>query len=126
MIPYLKSYLKSHDDAHYILGDSQETKFADANSKKGTNSKENSDVDEDTEMMHMLGFSGFESTKGKSIDDNKRGAASGAVSNHKKRVYRQYMNRRGNYLYSYLPNNFINILFRSSSLGGFNRPLDSL
>ena len=111
----MKSYLKSHNDTRYILGDSQDSKNADANSKKGINSNENSAVDEDTEMMHMLGFSGFESTKGKSIDDNKRGAASGAVSKHKKRVYRQYMNRRGNYWRSYLPNNFINIFYCSSS-----------
>lgn len=46
-------------------------------------------------MMKMMGFAGFDSTKGKAIAENSRGPAKGAISKHKKRVYRQYMNRRG-------------------------------
>lgn len=56
------------------------------------------------DLMRALGFGGFDSTKGKQIVDNKAGAAVGAVAKHKKRVYRQYMNRRG----------------------GFNRPLQKI
>ena len=37
--------------------------------------------------------------QGKQVADNKEGAASGAVSKHKERKYRQYMNRKGNYKY---------------------------
>jgi U4/U6.U5 tri-snRNP-associated protein 3 len=55
-------------------------------------------------MMALLGFGGFDSTKGKAVDENVRGAAAGAVSKYKARKYRQYMNRRG----------------------GFNKPLHSL
>lgn len=46
-------------------------------------------------MMRMMGFTGFESTKGKEVEDNKRGPAKGGFSKHKEREYRQYMNRRG-------------------------------
>lgn len=46
-------------------------------------------------MMKLMGFVGFDTTKGKSVAENSRGPAKGAVSKHKKRVYRQYMNRRG-------------------------------
>ena len=37
--------------------------------------------------------------QGKQVEDNKIGAASGAVSKHKERKYRQYMNRKGTFLY---------------------------
>ena len=42
-----------------------------------------------------MGFAGFDSTKGKGVEDNKKGPAKGATSKHKEREYRQYMNRRG-------------------------------
>jgi U4/U6.U5 tri-snRNP-associated protein 3 len=63
---------------------------------------ENYDVEED--MMALMGFKGFDSTKGKPIEENIVGAAAGGVAKHKKRVYRQYMNRKG----------------------GFNRPLQKI
>ncbi|CAH1397812.1 unnamed protein product [Nezara viridula] len=50
------------------------------------------------EMMRLMGFCGFETTKGQKVDGND----SGAVHVILKRKYRQYMNRKG----------------------GFNRPLD--
>lgn len=53
-------------------------------------------------MQLLMGFGGFDSTKGKPVDDNAHGAAAGATRHESKRDYRQYMNRRG----------------------GFNRPLD--
>lgn len=46
-------------------------------------------------MMKQMGFAGFNSTKGKGVTENSRGPAKGAISKHKKREYRQYMNRRG-------------------------------
>jgi len=49
-------------------------------------------------MMKLMGFSGFDTTKGKHVP----GADTSAVNIVQKRKYRQYMNRRG----------------------GFNRPLD--
>lgn len=56
------------------------------------------------DVMAAMGFASFGSTKGKQVDCNKETSAVGTVSKHKKRVYRQYMNRKG----------------------GFNRPLQKL
>lgn len=53
-------------------------------------------------MQALMGFGGFDSTKGKVVEDNMQGAAHGGIRKESKREYRQYMNRRG----------------------GFNRPLD--
>ncbi|KAH7103899.1 hypothetical protein BKA62DRAFT_694965 [Auriculariales sp. MPI-PUGE-AT-0066] len=54
--------------------------------------------DDDAQMMAMMGFAGFDSTKGKGMEGNQ----DGGVDIKKRRTWRQYMNRRG----------------------GFNRPLD--
>jgi len=56
------------------------------------------------DIMAMMGFSGFGTTKGQQVECNQNSSAVGTVSKHKKRVYRQYMNRRG----------------------GFNRPLQKM
>ncbi|GLE01380.1 hypothetical protein PINS_up010210 [Pythium insidiosum] len=61
-----------------------------------------SHLSEEEQMQMLLGFGGFDSTKGKSVEDNAVGPAAGAARKETKREYRQYMNRRG----------------------GFNRPLD--
>jgi len=53
---------------------------------------------EEVEMMKLMGFSGFDTTKGKHVP----GTDASASNIVQKRKYRQYMNRRG----------------------GFNRPLD--
>ncbi|XP_037092153.1 U4/U6.U5 small nuclear ribonucleoprotein 27 kDa protein-like, partial [Pollicipes pollicipes] len=53
---------------------------------------------EEIEMMKVMGFGGFDTTKGKKVDGNNQGAVHVVL----KRRYRQYMNRKG----------------------GFNRPLD--
>jgi len=55
---------------------------------------------EEEAMAQMMGFGGFNSTKGKEVGGNQQGAA--LVK--KQRNWRQYMNRRG----------------------GFNRPLDKI
>jgi U4/U6.U5 tri-snRNP-associated protein 3 len=52
----------------------------------------------DEEMMRLMGFGGFDTTKNKHVDGNVQGEA----KINRARKYRQYMNRRG----------------------GFNRPLD--
>lgn len=57
-------------------------------------------TEEEIEMMKMMGFAGFDTTKGKHVDGS---ANAHAVNIQHKRKYRQYMNRKG----------------------GFNRPLDS-
>lgn len=55
--------------------------------------------EEEIQMMKMMGFSTFDTTKGKHVD----GACNASAANiQQKRRYRQYMNRKG----------------------GFNRPLD--
>lgn len=53
---------------------------------------------EEQEMLKVMGFCDFDSSKGKKVDDN----VNGEVHVVLKRKYRQYMNRKG----------------------GFNRPLD--
>ncbi|CAB0038222.1 unnamed protein product [Trichogramma brassicae] len=53
---------------------------------------------EEQQMMKMMGFCGFDTTKGKKVEGNDAGAVHVIL----KRKYRQYMNRKG----------------------GFNRPLD--
>lgn len=53
---------------------------------------------EEQEMMKMMGFCNFDTTKGKKVDGNEVGDVHVIL----KRKYRQYMNRKG----------------------GFNRPLD--
>jgi U4/U6.U5 tri-snRNP-associated protein 3 len=66
--------------------------------------KELEGLDEDEQMHRLLGFTGFSSTKGAEVEDNKTTAANGAAAKNKARKYRQYMNRKG----------------------GFNRPLDKM
>mmetsp|Transcript_901 Transcript_901/g.1754 ORF Transcript_901/g.1754 Transcript_901/m.1754 type:complete len:172 (+) Transcript_901:86-601(+) len=75
--------------------------------QKSNQNKNNDDEeldDEQRQMMQMMGFGGFGTTKGKSVGDNQTSAAKGAASKNKGRKYRQYMNRKG----------------------GFNRPLDKM
>ncbi|XP_030319963.1 U4/U6.U5 small nuclear ribonucleoprotein 27 kDa protein isoform X2 [Calypte anna] len=56
-------------------------------------------TEEEIEMMKLMGFASFDTTKGKKVE----GAANAyAINVSQKRKYRQYMNRKG----------------------GFNRPLD--
>jgi len=52
------------------------------------------------DMMAMMGFAGFGTTKGQAVEGNQEGA----VKINRQQTWRQYMNRRG----------------------GFNRPLDKV
>ncbi|KAI8358054.1 hypothetical protein B0O80DRAFT_383117 [Mortierella sp. GBAus27b] len=61
--------------------------------------EELSPEEQEAKMMAMMGFGGFESTKGKHVT----GSDASGSDIKKQRQYRQYMNRRG----------------------GFNRPLDA-
>jgi U4/U6.U5 tri-snRNP-associated protein 3 len=56
-------------------------------------------TEEEIEMLKIMGFTGFDSSKGKHVEGSSNAHA---VSIQEKRKYRQYMNRKG----------------------GFNRPLD--
>uniref|UniRef100_A0A8C5M235 U4/U6.U5 small nuclear ribonucleoprotein 27 kDa protein n=1 Tax=Leptobrachium leishanense TaxID=445787 RepID=A0A8C5M235_9ANUR len=56
-------------------------------------------TEEEIEMMKLMGFDGFDTTKGKKVDGSVNAYA---INVSQKRKYRQYMNRKG----------------------GFNRPLD--
>ncbi|KAG8933544.1 hypothetical protein FRC02_011655 [Tulasnella sp. 418] len=63
--------------------------------------EEGEDVpDPDEAMMAMMGFGGFGTTKGHTVQGNQEGA----VDVKQQRTWRQYMNRKG----------------------GFNRPLDKI
>lgn len=80
-----------------------DTAGGDANdAERAEESNPLSHLSEEEQMRALMGFGGFDSTKGKPVEDNTRGAAVGGVRHEQKRDYRQYMNRRG----------------------GFNRPLD--
>ena len=61
-------------------------------------------LDEEDQMRKLLGFDGFGSTKGLSVEDNQSTAARGAGAKNRARKYRQYMNRKN----------------------GFNRPLEKM
>ena len=45
--------------------------------------------EEETQMMALMGFGGFDTTKSKPVEGNQRGAA----KVNKQRTWRQYMNR---------------------------------
>ena len=71
----------------------------------GASADEEDPVEEDAEakaMREMMGFSAFDSTAGKSVDDPR--CKMEAVKKKATRKYRQYMNRKG----------------------GFNRPLENV
>ena len=68
------------------------------------NHDELEEMDEEDQMMKLFGFGQFDSTKGKSVEDNQNSASKGLSAKNKARKYRQYMNRKG----------------------GFNRPLDKM
>ncbi|TFJ82328.1 hypothetical protein NSK_006356 [Nannochloropsis salina CCMP1776] len=60
--------------------------------------EEEMDEDEEAKMMKsLLGFSHFDTTKEKPVEDNQKGAALGAVAKSGRRTYRQYMNRKGGF-----------------------------
>ncbi|ELU44741.1 hypothetical protein AG1IA_01222 [Rhizoctonia solani AG-1 IA] len=70
-------------------------------SNVGGEIEEGEDMEEDEEdMMAAMGFGGFDTLQGKSVNGNQQGAA----NVKKQRTWRQYMNRKG----------------------GFNRPLDKV
>lgn len=68
------------------------------------NQEELEGMDDEEQMKRLLGFDGFGSTKGKTVQDNHSSAARGVAAKNKARKYRQYMNRKN----------------------GFNRPLEKM
>lgn len=68
------------------------------------NPEELNGMDEEEQMLKLLGIEGFGSTKGETVQDNYSTAARGVAAKTKRRRYRQYMNRKN----------------------GFNRPLDKM
>lgn len=62
--------------------------------------EEDDELDEEEqmeEMKRMMGFGGFNTTKGTKVEDNHTGAAKGFASVKTARKYRQYMNRKGGF-----------------------------
>ncbi|KZS01219.1 Uncharacterized protein APZ42_002188, partial [Daphnia magna] len=79
-------------------------KLAKLVTRKPVTSEEFKDpTEEEAEMMKLMGFGSFDSTKGKHVQGNEE-PLHGTVQVVLKRKYRQYMNRKG----------------------GFNRPLDPI
>ena len=74
------------------------------NESDENNSSDFEHSDETAEMMRVMGFAEFHSTKGEKKSNEQLGNTESEVRIAKKRRYRQYMNRRG----------------------GFNRPLDPI
>lgn len=85
-----------------IEGDSDDEEGMVANRGKSSVATEtvyfhNDDIADDKELNRIMGFTGFDTTKNKPVDDNFHGAAVGGTARHKKRAYRQYMNRKGGF-----------------------------
>jgi U4/U6.U5 tri-snRNP-associated protein 3 len=97
-----KERLKRRMDVVKRMGGVSADKQGDGD-ELGNAEEEEGDLTEEQIMQRMMGFGGFDSTKGKQIQENQKSAARGAVKKNEQRTYRQYMNRRG----------------------GFNRPLGS-
>jgi len=53
------------------------------------NEEELDGLDEEEQLQKLLGFGGFESTKGRAVEDNQKSLARGAAAKHKARKYRQ-------------------------------------
>ncbi|CAN0337108.1 unnamed protein product, partial [Phaeothamnion confervicola] len=80
-----------------MRGDDDGDAFSDDDAGVSNNLEDGSELPQEQQMMRLMGFGGFDTSKGRTIDTNLKGAAKGAVSKHKKREYRQYMNRRGGF-----------------------------
>lgn len=76
-------------------GSSSDEEDDDSRDRKEKQSLEG--LDEEQQMKALMGFGGFDTTKNKPVDDNQKTAARGHVAKHKRREYRQYMNRRSGY-----------------------------
>ena len=63
----------------------------DYNDEATTGEKATRELTEEEQLQQLLGFSGFDSSKGKAVENNDVGAVKIAA----KREYRQYMNRKG-------------------------------
>eukprot|EP00069_Balaena_mysticetus_P001227 bmy_15250T0 len=77
----------------------KETKESKSKERQITEEDLEGKTEEEIEMMELMGFASFDSTKGKKVDGSVNAYA---INVSQKRKYRQYMNRKG----------------------GFNRPLD--
>lgn len=105
------SSMDGEASGHYMNGDSsraflekKKRKAKKMGNQDGGDDDSEEDDDEQKEMLQLMGFGGFGTTKGKAVADNQSSAARGAAAKNKGRKYRQYMNRKG----------------------GFNRPLDKM
>lgn len=75
----------------------EDTKYSSLPEAPNSSSFGEEDLDDDEQMMRLMGFGGFDSTKGKQVEDNQLTAAKGIAAASGKRVYRQYMNRKGGF-----------------------------
>ena len=51
------------------------------------------DLTEEEKIMQLMGFGGFDTTQGKKVESNHRGAQKGGARKASKRKHKQYMNR---------------------------------
>lgn len=88
----------SSNTLQFSTSHSDHTTVATTKEKKAAIEKPEDGEDEDAEMMRMMGFGGFTSSKGKHVADNDNdNAAAGTARVKKAHKYRQYMNRRGGF-----------------------------
>ncbi len=71
--------------------------YGDDDNREGEKHLPEPEISEEAQMRALLGFGGFETTKGQQVLDNVKGPASGAVRKHTKREYKQFMNKRGGF-----------------------------
>ncbi|RHY03051.1 hypothetical protein DYB36_007935, partial [Aphanomyces astaci] len=56
------------------------------------------EISEEEQMRLLMGFGGFDTTKGKVVEENLRGPAVGTSNTKSKREYRQFMNKRSSFM----------------------------
>ncbi|RHY17695.1 hypothetical protein DYB25_001748 [Aphanomyces astaci] len=56
------------------------------------------EISEEEQMRLLMGFGGFDTTKGKVVEENLRGPALGTSNTKSKREYRQFMNKRSSFM----------------------------
>lgn len=94
MNSYSRSRSKERDLTEGQGVQAYRSKLLEEDGKPAEALKKLEELSEEEQMKRLLGFGGFDSTKGSLVMDNVVGPAAGAVQKKGKREYRQYMNRR--------------------------------
>ncbi|KAF0745654.1 hypothetical protein Ae201684P_010987 [Aphanomyces euteiches] len=81
-----------------LQGDEKHSDSKESDKSSDNKAAPEPEISEEEQMRALLGFAGFDTTKGKEVEDNLRGPALGASNVKSKREYRQFMNKRSNFM----------------------------